>query len=55
MVINTWPDFYATTRAWEVLSGGGSPIDAVAEGIHMCEDLQRCGDSGENALLPILP
>ena len=55
MVINTWPDFYATTRAWEVLSGGGSPIDAVVEGIHMCEDLQRCGNSGQTEPLLSMP
>lgn len=37
VVVNVWPFLDASQRAWEVLEGGGSAVDAVAEGCAVCE------------------
>ncbi|CAI5533205.1 unnamed protein product [Closterium sp. Naga37s-1] len=39
MVVNVWPFLEANSRAWEVLTRGGSALDAVVEGCNVCEVL----------------
>lgn len=46
VVINTWNFSEANKRAWQVLSGGGSALDAVEEGCTHCEELQCDGTVG---------
>ena len=41
VVVNTWEFEAANTRAWQVLEGGGSALDAVEAGCSLCEAL-RC-------------
>ncbi|CAI6001614.1 unnamed protein product [Closterium sp. NIES-64] len=46
MVVNVWPFLEANSRAWEVLTRGGSALDAVVEGCNVCEVLQCDGSVG---------
>jgi N4-(beta-N-acetylglucosaminyl)-L-asparaginase len=46
VVINTWNFTEANKRAWQVLSEGGSALDAVEEGCTLCEELQCDGTVG---------
>ncbi|CAI7838854.1 unnamed protein product [Closterium sp. NIES-53] len=46
MVVNVWPFLEANCRAWEVLTRGGSALDAVVEGCNVCEVLQCDGSVG---------
>jgi len=46
VVVNTWNFADANRKAWEVLSTGGSALDAVEEGCTLCEDLQCDGTVG---------
>eukprot|EP00057_Strongylocentrotus_purpuratus_P013975 XP_011668449.1 PREDICTED: N(4)-(Beta-N-acetylglucosaminyl)-L-asparaginase [Strongylocentrotus purpuratus] len=41
LVINTWPFTNATEKAWSVINGGRSTLDAVEEGCTVCE-VQQC-------------
>ncbi|CAI5487869.1 unnamed protein product [Closterium sp. Naga37s-1] len=50
MVVNVWPFLEANSRAWEVLTRGGSALDAVVEGCNVCEVLQCDGSD-----LPLRP
>ena len=44
MVINTWAFNNATNKAWEILAKGGSALDALEQGCHVCEQ-RLCSDS----------
>lgn len=46
IIINTWNFTEANARGWQVLSGGGSALDAVEEGCTVCEELQCDGTVG---------
>jgi len=46
IVINTWNFTEANKRAWEVISDGGTALDAVEEGCTVCEELQCDGTVG---------
>eukprot|EP00092_Neocalanus_flemingeri_P018161 GFUD01019657.1.p1 GENE.GFUD01019657.1~~GFUD01019657.1.p1 ORF type:complete len:364 (+),score=89.51 GFUD01019657.1:281-1372(+) len=46
IVINTWNFKEANKRGWEVLSDGGTALDAVEEGCTVCEELQCDGTVG---------
>ncbi|GJP48155.1 hypothetical protein CLOM_g7432 [Closterium sp. NIES-68] len=46
MVVNVWPFLEANSQAWEVLTRGGSALDAVVEGCNACEVLQCDGSVG---------
>ncbi|CAG7725754.1 unnamed protein product [Allacma fusca] len=40
VVVNTWWFTEGAAKAWEVLSVGGSALDAVEKGCNICEELQ---------------
>ncbi|XP_053599681.1 N(4)-(Beta-N-acetylglucosaminyl)-L-asparaginase isoform X2 [Plodia interpunctella] len=40
IVITTWRFTNATARAWDILSQGGTSLDAVEKGASVCEELQ---------------
>jgi len=44
LVINTWPFTSATSKAWEIISSGGTALDAVEKGVAQCE-VDRCDGS----------
>ncbi|KAL7639920.1 UNVERIFIED_CONTAM: hypothetical protein RMT77_009333 [Armadillidium vulgare] len=46
IVINTWTFIEAGRKAWEVLSHGGSALDAIEQGCSKCEELQCDGTVG---------
>ena len=46
VVVNTWEFEAANTRAWQVLEGGGSALDAVEAGCSLCEELRCDGTVG---------
>jgi len=46
IVINTWNFTEGNSRAWQVLSEGGTALDAVEEGCTVCEELQCDGTVG---------
>merc|ERR1719187_2467930 len=46
IIINTWNFTEANARGWQVLSDGGSALDAVEEGCTVCEELQCDGTVG---------
>ena len=46
VVVNTWQFEAANSRAWEVLKGGGSALDAVEAGCTLCEELRCDGTVG---------
>ncbi|GIY84509.1 n(4)-(Beta-N-acetylglucosaminyl)-L-asparaginase, partial [Caerostris extrusa] len=41
LVINTWPFTNGTAKAWDVISKGGSALDAVESGCSQCE-IEQC-------------
>lgn len=43
-MINTWHFVNATATAWDVMSTGGSRLDAIEKGCGKCEVMQ-CGTS----------
>ena len=45
IVINTWPFTDATQRAWEVVKDGRKALDAVVQGVTVCEE-EQCDGSG---------
>ncbi|KAG6548502.1 hypothetical protein Mapa_009990 [Marchantia paleacea] len=46
IVISTWAFVDAVRAAWEVVDGGGSPVDAVVAGCSTCERLRCDGSVG---------
>ncbi|KAL2653356.1 hypothetical protein R1flu_021484 [Riccia fluitans] len=46
IVISTWPFVEAVRAAWQVVDGGGSPLDAVVAGCSACESLRCDGSVG---------
>lgn len=46
IIVNTWGFTDATAKAWDVLSSGGSGLDAVVAGCTRCEELQCDGTVG---------
>lgn len=46
VVLNTWPFTAATARAFETLSAGARPVDALVAGATVCEQMQCDGTVG---------
>ncbi|KAL3685147.1 hypothetical protein R1sor_003169 [Riccia sorocarpa] len=46
IVISTWPFVEAVKAAWNIVDGGGSPLDAVVAGCSACERLRCDGSVG---------
>ncbi|CAH0629054.1 unnamed protein product [Chrysodeixis includens] len=46
VVITTWAFTNATTKAWDVLKVGGKALDAIEQGISVCEEMQCDGTVG---------
>eukprot|EP01052_Picozoa_sp_SAG31_P036612 SAG31_NODE_4599_length_3104_cov_4.379368_4_plen_139_part_00 len=46
LVVNTWPFTAATARGYQIITDGGSAVDAVEGGCTECEELQCDGTVG---------